>query len=122
MAALFQRVRRRKDAFKAREISRQRIEMLFSLADEEYGTHTERSDRYVGIARRICTRMRIRMPRHLKAKFCKHCGSYLPPSARRVRLKDGIITETCLRCGRQLRRPYSPADSKRSPVPGSPVS
>jgi ribonuclease P protein subunit RPR2 len=122
MAALSPRVRRRKDAFKAREISRQRIERLFSLADEEYGAHPERSDRYVGIARRICTRMRIRMLRHLKAKFCKHCGSYLLPSARRVRLKDGIITETCLRCGRQLRRPYSPANSKRSLAPGSPVS
>lgn len=119
MAILVPRVKRRKDAFKAKEISRQRIERLFSLAEEEHGAHPERSNRYVEIARRICSRMRVRMPRHLKARFCRHCGSYLPPSARRVRLKDGVITKTCIRCGRQLRRPYSPAGPERRQTHGS---
>jgi len=99
-------VRRRKDGHKARDLAVQRMERLFLLAEEEHECHPERSDRYVQIARRISTRTRVRMPRHLKSLFCRRCGSYLPASAVRVRLRDGMLTATCLHCGSQVRRPY----------------
>jgi ribonuclease P protein subunit RPR2 len=99
-------MRRRKDAQKSRDLARQRMERLFSLAAEEHTLHPERSDRYVHIARQIGTRLRVRMPRQLKRLFCKHCGSYLPASGARTRLHQGVLTATCLRCGRVVRRPY----------------
>jgi ribonuclease P protein subunit RPR2 len=98
--------RSRKDAQRAREIARERMQRLFDLAAEERELHPDRSDRYVQIARQISTRMRIRMPHHLKRLFCKQCGCYLPASSVRVRLRDGVLTSTCRRCGWQSRRPY----------------
>lgn len=116
-------MRRKKDAQRARELSRERMERLFQLAAEAYDVHPDRCDRYVQIARRISTRMRVRMPRHLKALFCRHCGSYLPASETRVRLREGVLTVTCLRCGRQTRRPYRAGkshDGGRTKMPRSP--
>jgi ribonuclease P protein subunit RPR2 len=100
-------VKRRRDAHRAKDLSAERIDRLFRLASEEYALHPERSDRYVQIARKICTRTRLRMPRQLKRMVCKHCGRYLPPIETRVRLRDGVLTVTCLRCGKQMRYPYT---------------
>ncbi|MDD1741411.1 MAG: ribonuclease P, partial [Methanothrix sp.] len=85
-----------------------RMERLFLLADAAHLHNPERSDRYVQIARRISTRTRVRMPSGLKHLFCPHCGSYLAPEKVRVRLRQGILTATCLSCGKQKRRPYRP--------------
>lgn len=98
-------MRRRKDSHKSRDLAMQRMERLFLLAEEEHEAHPERSDRYVQIARRISTRIRVRMPRHLKSLFCRQCGRYLSPLAVRVRIREGMITATCLYCGRQRRLP-----------------
>ena len=70
-------MRRRKDSHKARDLALQRMERLFVLAGAVHAAHPERSDRYVQIARKICTRTRVRMPRPLKRLFCRHCGSFL---------------------------------------------
>ncbi len=99
-------MRRRKDAHKSRDLARQRMERLFSLAAEEYELHPERSDRYVHIARQMSTRLRVRMPHRLKRLFCRHCGSFVPASGVRTRLHQGMLTATCLRCGEVMRRPY----------------
>ena len=99
-------MRRRKDSHKARDLALQRMERLFALAGTAHATHPERSDRYVQIARKICTRTRVRMPRLLKRLFCRHCGSFLTAVATRVRLREGVLTTTCLLCSEQMRRPY----------------
>ncbi len=99
-------VRRRKNAHQARDLAMQRMERLFSLAAEAHDSHPERSSRYVQIARQISTRTRVRMPRHLKRLFCRHCGGYLSALSSRVRLCDGVLITTCLGCGEQMRRPY----------------
>jgi len=102
-------VRRRKDSHKARDLALQRMERLFMLAEEAHATHPERSDRYVQIARRISSRTRVRMPGPLKRLFCRHCGGFLSAMTSRVRLREGVLTTTCLLCGQQTRRPYRPS-------------
>jgi ribonuclease P protein subunit RPR2 len=104
-------VRRRKEAYRSREIARERIERLFQLAAQEQQLHPERSDRYVQLARAISTRVRVRIPRHLKMLICKGCRCYLPAWGSRVRLREKVLTITCLRCGRQTRRPYRRRES-----------
>jgi ribonuclease P protein subunit RPR2 len=99
-------VRRKNNAERARDIAKQRIERLFELAMQEHALHPERSDRYVQIARNISTRVRIRIPSQLKRRFCRNCGCYLSAADRRVRLGQGIINATCLKCGKQIRIPY----------------
>jgi ribonuclease P protein subunit RPR2 len=102
-------VRRRKDSHKARrDLAVQRMERLFALAASAHEAHPERSNRYVQIARKISTRTRVRMPSLLKRLFCRHCGSFLSAGAMRVRLREGVLTTTCLLCGKQMRRPYRP--------------
>jgi ribonuclease P protein subunit RPR2 len=99
-------VNRKKRTRKARDIAKERIERLFDLAYEEHALHPDRSDRYVQIARKISMRVRQRIPPPLKKKFCKHCGGYLAPEDMRVRLRKGVLTITCLRCGGRMRYPY----------------
>jgi ribonuclease P protein subunit RPR2 len=99
-------VRRKNNAEQVRDLARQRMERLFEMAMQEHADHPERSDRYVQIARKISTRIRIRMPSKYKGRFCKNCGCYLSAADRRVRLYQGIVHVTCLKCGRQSRIPY----------------
>jgi ribonuclease P protein subunit RPR2 len=99
-------VRRKNNAEQVRDLARQRMERLFELAEQEYALHPERSDRYVQIARKISTRIRIRMPSKYKRRFCKNCGCYLSAADCRVRLYQGIVHVTCLKCGKKSRIPY----------------
>ena len=99
-------MRHRKDTQKIRDLARQRMERLFLLAAQQHEQHPERSDRYVQIARQISTRNRVRIPSHLKTQFCRNCGRFLSPSGKRTRLRDGILTTSCLSCGNQTRYPY----------------
>lgn len=111
-------MRRKNNAAQAKDIARQRMEILFGLASQEKSLHPERADRYVQIARMISTRIRIRMPSQMKRMSCKQCGCYLPASERKVRLSRGIINATCPKCGKQTRIPYGvkrPIAAKKYP-------
>lgn len=100
-----------------RDIALQRMERLFELAEEDVNKTKGkvRSNRYVQLARRIGMRYRVRMPRHLRIKFCKGCYSFLVPGKNaRVRLRGDYILTTCLECNKKMRRPY------KTPRPPSP--
>jgi ribonuclease P protein subunit RPR2 len=91
------------------EIAKERIQILFSLAEKELKKHPERSRRYVELARKIGLRYNIRFPRELKRKFCKKCNSLLIPgltSRIRIDSKKKILTVKCLKCEKIYRYPY----------------
>ena len=56
-----------------KKIARERIEILFEQARQEFCAHPERSNRYVDIARKIAMRQRIRIDREFRRQFCHHC-------------------------------------------------
>jgi len=94
----------------AREIARERIEILFNLASQVYKQHPQRSDAYVALARRIGMRHNVRIPRELKRRMCRHCYCYLIPGRNaRIRLRGKHLTLTCLSCRHQMRFPYREA-------------
>ncbi len=98
---------RKKQKDWAKDMAFQRIERLFELAEQEFKTYPERSNRYVQLARRLSMRYRVRMPQELKRRVCKHCHAYLVQGASaRTRLQGTHITTTCLSCGKQMRLPY----------------
>ncbi|MCK4476531.1 MAG: hypothetical protein KAU16_07370 [Methanophagales archaeon] len=104
---------------RAEDIALQRIKRLFELAEADARkTDTKersRSDRYVQLAREIGMRYRVRIPSHLKMRICTGCYSFLIPGKNaQVRLRGDYITTTCLRCGKQMRRPYK---APRAPSP-----
>lgn len=88
-------------------IAKERIKILFSLAEGEAGQRNfKRADRYVSLARKIGMRYNVRLPREFRLRICKQCDSYLMPSLTcRVRLQNRRISTTCLKCGRVMRRP-----------------
>jgi len=90
-----------------RRIALDRINQLFAEAEGAFKKHPERSNRYVELARKISMRIRVRIPRELKRRFCKHCNAYLVPGANcRVRTKKNMVVYFCLNCKKYMRIPF----------------
>ncbi len=91
------------------QIAKERIEILFSLADKEFKHHPERSRRYVELARKIGLRYNVRLSKDKKREFCKNCDTLLKPGiTSQVRLdkKTKSIRVICLNCRKVYRYPY----------------
>jgi ribonuclease P protein subunit RPR2 len=86
-----------------REIAVERMKILFSRAEAEFGEHPELSNRYVELARKISMKVNVPIPRELKRKFCKKCNHYMVPGKNcRVRI-GSRVRYTCLDCGHIMR-------------------
>ncbi|MBE0523864.1 MAG: ribonuclease P [Methanosarcinales archaeon] len=90
-----------------REMAHKRIRLLFKLAEESFEKAPRLSNRYVQLAKKISMRHRIRMPRALKRRICKECGTFLVPGSNcRIRIRNDRILTTCLECGMIMRIPF----------------
>jgi ribonuclease P protein subunit RPR2 len=88
-------------------IGKERIDILFKLADNEFSRFPERSHRYVKLARNISTKYNIPMPPEWKRRFCKNCYKFLKPNMNcKVRLSKGKVHFKCMECGKVIRVPY----------------
>jgi ribonuclease P protein subunit RPR2 len=95
--------RRKRKAF-INDIVLQRVERLFDAAFVEFPAHTQRSDRYVELARKLAMKHRVPLGKTYKMRFCRSCGAYFVYGTNaRVRIKDKRTVITCLRC-HDLRR------------------
>ncbi|MDI6798437.1 MAG: ribonuclease P protein component 4 [Candidatus Aenigmarchaeota archaeon] len=94
--------------FRYLKIAKERIQILFDLAEKEFRKHPERSKRYVELARKIGLRYNIRLTKEQKKKFCKNCNSLLIPGlSSQVRVKSKkTISIKCLSCNRIYRYPF----------------
>lgn len=90
------------------KIARERIKILFELAEKEIRKNPERSRRYVELARKIALRYNVRLKK-LKRKFCKECNTLLIPGLTcKVRLNSKLraVEVKCLNCEKIYRYPY----------------
>ncbi len=103
-------------------VARERMVGLLREAERAaLGGRSERSDRYVQLARRIGTRYNIRLPPELRRRFCRGCSSYLRDgSTVRTRLRSGRQVRTCLKCGRAYRLPLRSRKSSTEATVGLP--
>ena len=102
-------MRRTKKPDQQLRIAKERIQILFSLAEKEFKKHPERSIRYVDLARKIGLRYNVRLPKELKRKFCKNCSVLLIPGVTsKVRLdsKKKVLNIKCLKCEKIYIYPY----------------
>ncbi|MEM4447161.1 MAG: ribonuclease P protein component 4 [Nitrososphaerota archaeon] len=110
------RIKKKLSAEEVREIASSRIQILMKLADETFLENQELAQRYVDLARKISMKTKVRLPKALRRRICRHCGSYLWPGVNcRVRLRvnrEPHITVTCLKCRRQMRMYYKKARKK----------
>jgi len=91
------------------DIARERIDILFDLAEKNFRKKPEQSYRYMKLARKISLRYNIRMKIEQKRKFCKKCNSLLlPGSTSSVRLdsKRKLLIIKCKNCNTLYRHPY----------------
>ena len=83
-------------------VASERIEILVDQARRMVDKDERLSRRYVGLARKISERTKIRIPTETKRYLCKNCGIALVPGRNaKVRLhaaKSGLVI-TCLSCG-----------------------
>jgi ribonuclease P protein subunit RPR2 len=86
------------------EIAKERINLLFNLAKEEYAADPVLSRRYIRIMREISRHYLVKLPREVRNGFCKKCNSVLLQgiSASTRLVSSGKYAATrCLVCGLQ---------------------
>lgn len=97
-----------RNKFLFKDIAKDRIKRLLLLAEETIHTDPDLSREYVGIAVRIGTRCRVRMPSQWKWRICKGCNTLLCPGLNctvRIRSKrQPHLVTRCLYCRRISRR------------------
>lgn len=91
-----------------RRIARERMEVLFDLAEgEALRGRGARADRYARRARRIGMRYNVPLPKAARLRLCRRCGSFLlPGKTATVRLRPSRVVVTCRACGGVYRYPY----------------
>ncbi len=91
---------------KQKEIAKERIIILMNKADEVFSKDKSLANRYVTLSRKIAMKVKLRMPREYKRKFCKHCYKYLKPGSNaRVRTRNGKVIISCFECKKFMRIP-----------------
>ena len=79
-------------------IANERIEILLGLARKNFVKHSNRSKRYVELARKIAMRYRIHMDRDLKNSFCKKCNTLMIPKKTMEASKDEKTKTVIIKC------------------------
>jgi ribonuclease P protein subunit RPR2 len=88
------------------KIAEERIEILFSEAEEKESKDPELAERYVEIARNIGEKAQVSIPSDLKKRFCSSCGAYLKPGKNctvRIDSEKNLIKYRCGECGEEDR-------------------
>lgn len=88
------------------DIASNRMSVLFKLSEKAIkDNRLERAERYVDIIRHISRRTRTLFSN--KTVFCKRCNTLFTVGRNfRVRVMNGRIKITCLKCGEIKRIPY----------------
>lgn len=96
----------RRDKNLERKIADERIRILLKMAEKEAVSHPERAMRYVWLARKISMKYRRKIPPQYRRRFCRRCLSFFTTTNCRIRIRNGIISILCLKCGWKRRIPY----------------
>lgn len=90
-------------------IASERISILFDLARRQLSKNPDRSRRYVGLARKIGMRYKVRLDGRTKSGFCKKCSTLLVPgrtSTVRLDSGKGAVSVKCMNCDYSFRKTY----------------
>lgn len=98
-----------------KDIARQRISILFGLAERALQDEPELSRSYVRLLRRISSHYRIGLGREMRNALCSKCNSVLVPglTAKVVLASSkGYAVYTCKRCGAERHIIYKATKGK----------
>ena len=90
----------RKNTVRRRAVILERMEILMASASSIAGSNPALAYRQASVARRLCSRHRVRMPYHLRMMFCRRCKSLIVPGvSSRVRIGGSNIRSIRTTCG-----------------------
>lgn len=91
-----------------KDLAMQRIEVLVRNALATAKSDAELAQKQAMLAKRISTRLRVRLPYEMRQLYCKKCKSFIVPGiSARVRIgRAGVrgVRITCLKCGHIYRK------------------
>jgi len=90
------------------KIAKERIDILFDLAEKELKGNPNRSRRYVELARNIGKRCNVRLTLEQKRNFCKNCNQLLIPKKTceiEVDPQQKLMKIKCLNCNSVYKKP-----------------
>ena len=91
---------------KQNNIAQERVKILFQQAQEVFAKDKALANRYVQLARKIGMKVKLRLPREFKRRYCKFCYSYLQPGVNsRSRIRNGKVIISCFECKKFMRIP-----------------
>ncbi|MCF2135796.1 MAG: hypothetical protein K9W43_01000 [Candidatus Thorarchaeota archaeon] len=100
---------RRKPKINTKKLARERVDILWKLAQAKAKENPELARQQVATARRISRKVRKSLPREIGRRVCRRCGTVLIPGHNcRVRVRHNRathVTVTCLTCGAIRRFP-----------------
>ena len=78
----------------------ERMQILIKNAISYAKTDPELAERQAALAKRLCTKYRIRMPYELRMNFCKKCKKFIVPGfTARVRIGRSNVKSIRITCG-----------------------
>jgi ribonuclease P protein subunit RPR2 len=90
-----------------RNIAKERMDILFTLAMKEFPKNSSRSHRYVEIARDISKKYKAKIPQKWSRSYCKNCYKFLFPGKNsNVRLISSEVHIKCHECDNVMIVPY----------------
>ncbi|NDB90298.1 MAG: RNase P subunit [Thaumarchaeota archaeon] len=89
-------------------IALDRIRILLKEAQSNILQNPDLAQRQAGIAKRISTKYRVRLPYETRMQFCKKCKSFIPPGTNaRIRMGRSALKSiriTCRFCNHTYRK------------------
>lgn len=83
-----------------RELVMERMQILIKNALSNARSNPKLAERQAGLAKRLSTKHRIRMPYELRMNFCKKCKKFIVPGfTARIRIGRSNIKSIRITCG-----------------------
>ncbi|MDG7049661.1 MAG: RNase P subunit [Nitrososphaerota archaeon] len=94
-----------------KQIALERIQIILKEAQSNVLSDPELAQKQAGLAKKISTKYRVRLPYEIRMQFCKKCKSFIPPGANaRVRVGRSALKSiriTCQFCNHTYRKVIS---------------
>ena len=91
-----------------RDLIIERMQILIKNALSNARSNPELAERQAVLAKRLCTKYRIRMPYELRSNYCKKCKKFIVPGfTARIRIgRNNVksIRTTCTFCNHTYRK------------------
>ena len=83
-----------------RQIALERMQILIKNAISNARTNPKLSQRQAGLAKKLSTKYRIRMPYDIRINFCKKCKKFIAPGVNaRIRMGRSSVKSIRITCG-----------------------